>query len=521
MRILNTLVYISLICLTSILYAQDHSTQLETIFSDNVEYARLKHIKSALDNEDNIHLVFMGNEGRLLYGTNKSGQWIFEKLWYIDKDYNDTTSVVYYPNIAIDEDNTIHIAMFGRYGEKLYYAAKPVSGGTFEFKEALISPEPLRFLVYGDYTDMAVDEKGGLHLICQADYTDQKDFKYNQCAVYFNKPTNTEKWYLQVLAHDPNWDETNFRFGTNSSIACYEDKVYVVLGGDNDLHFGSRDISGGTWDLDKLIHTSDDVINSQKYMTSLAISPDGSIKFAFHDRTDDENAPWQGLTIFSQPKCGKKGWIGYNGWEWPRRLNNPAMAFNQDGKAYLALGQNACALYEQKCDCDGAYLKIFEDEQNSSDDVDMLIDKQNKVHVFFTSNYDNKLHYLTAIPKTGTTVCNYPPSITAYTGKTNVGPGEEWTGTVSAADAECDKIDFYTIIKPDFVTIDDHGDGTAKIHATIPEGEGFGDVVFTIFARDASHQDIDNTISAITFKLKLTQEGSEEGHVKVENKCVE
>jgi hypothetical protein len=57
------------------LSAQDHSTQLETIFSDNVEYARLKHIKSALDVEDNIHLVFMGNEGQIIYGTNKSGSW--------------------------------------------------------------------------------------------------------------------------------------------------------------------------------------------------------------------------------------------------------------------------------------------------------------------------------------------------------------------------------------------------------------------------------------------------------------
>jgi hypothetical protein len=67
----------------------------------------------------------------------------------------------------------------------------------------------------------------------------------------------------------------------------------------------------------------------------------------------------------------------------------------------------------------------------------------------------------------------------------------------------------------------DHGDGTAEIHAIIPEGEGFGDVVFTIFARDANHQDIDSRVSAITFKLKLTQEGNEEGHVKVENKCRE
>ncbi len=499
--------------------SQDYETKMESIFVDKNENARLQHIKSALDKQDKIHLVFMANERQLIYGTNKSGSWKFEKLWYVDMDYNDTTSVAYYPNIAVDINNTVHVAMFGRYKEKLYFASKPAAGGEFIFETATISPEPLRFLVYGEYTDMAVDKNGGLHLICKADYTDQKDFTYNQCAVYFNKRPASDKWDLQVLVHDPNWDENNFRFGIHPSIACYDEKVYVVMGGDNELHFGSKNIAGGTWDIESLVHTSDEIINSEKYMTSLAISSDGNIKFAFHDRSDEENAPLQGLCVFSQGKCGNKDWLGYNGWEWPRQLNCPAIAINKNDKAYLAVGQNGFALYEQACDCDGEYTMIFENNENSSNYVDMLIDNQYKVHAFFTSDYDNMLHYLTAKPSTGTEICNYPPTITGYTGKTNVGPGEEWAGTVSATDSECDKIDFYTITKPDYITIDDHGNGTATIHASVPEGEGFGDVGVTIFIRDSYHQNIDSKVSAITFMLKLTQDGKEEGSIKVENKC--
>lgn len=499
--------------------SQEHETKMQSIFADNSESARLQHIKSAMDMQDNIHLVFIADRRELMYGTNKSGSWVFEKLWYVDRDYNDTISAAFYPNIVVDKNNSIHLAMFGHYQEKLYYASKPLSGEEFLFEEVQFSPDPLRFRVYGDYTNMAVDKNGGLHLICKADYTDQKDFKYNQCAVYLNKRPASDKWDLQVLVHDPSWDENNFRFGTDPSIACYDDMVYVVLGGDNDLHFGSRNIAGGTWDIESLAHTSDEVINSAKYMTSLAISNDGTIKFAFHDRSEDENAGWQGLTVFSQEKCGKNGWQGYNGWEWPRRLNCPAIAINKNGKSYLAVGQNEFALYEQACDCDGEYKLIYEDDGNSSNFVDMLIDKQNKVHAFFTSDYDNKLHYLTAQSHSGTEICNYPPTITGYTGKTNVGPGEEWTGSISATDAECDKIDFYAIILPEYVSINDHGDGTVTIKANVPEGDGFGDVGFSVFVRDDKHQDVNGEMSVITFMLKLTQEGKEEGHITVENKC--
>lgn len=515
----NTLLTIVLTCIISFLHAQEYETNMQDIFTAQNESTRLQHVKSAVDKHGHIHLVFTANEHQLIYGTNQNGSWAFENLWYVDKDYNDTTDVAYYPNIAIDKNNDIHIAMFGRYQEKLYYAQKALNSKEFLFETIQISPEPLRFRVYGKYTDMAIDKNGGLHLICSADYTDKNELKYNEGAVYFNKPANADQWYLQVLVHDSNWDENNFRYGKNSSIACYDDKVFVALGGDNDLHFGTRNISGGTWDIENLIHTPENVVNSQKYMLSLAISPFGNTKFAFFDRSDDENAPWQGLTVFSQGKCGSKEWVGYNGWEWPKRMNCPAMAIDQNGKAFLALGQSGFALYEQSCDCDGEYKIIFSDDNNSADFVDMLIDNQNVVHTFFTSDYDNKLHYLTTKPKASGEMCNYPPAITGYTGKTNVGPGEEWTGTITASDAECDEIDFYSIILPEHVTIIDHTDGTATIKVLVPEGEGFGDVGFSVFIRDDKHQETNSKLSVITFMLKLTQEGNEKGYIKVENKC--
>jgi len=149
--------------------------------------------------------------------------------------------------------------------------------------------------------------------------------------------------------------------------------------------------------------------------------------------------------------------------------------------------------------------------------TDLVIDNTNTVHVFYA--FEKKVYHLEAKPKSSTVQCNYPPTITNYTGKTNVKPDEEWTGTITASDPECDKIKFYSIVKPDYVKINDHGNGTATIKAKIPQGEGFGSVGFAVFVLDEKHKETNNELSVIKYNLKLTQEGKEKGTVKVENKC--
>ena len=499
------------------LIAQEFTTKMETIYTSEKSYFYIQHIKSAIDSKNNIHCVFMNSDGNLFYGTNKSGAWKFEKLQYLDTENNETLDITKYPNIAIDKNDKIHVVTFDRYGEKLVYGNKAISANELKLHTVEISPKPLRFNVYGEYSDLAADDNGGLHLICRSDYTDKQEFKYNQCATYFNKKTDSDKWYLQILIHDTQWDKRNWAYGVNSSIACFEDNVYAAIGGFNELHFGTRNISGGTWDIKKLLYTPDKFINSGKDMLSLAISPVGSIKFAFYDRTDDTESTWHGLTIFSQNRCTSNKWMGYNGFKSPISLNCPAVAFDNNGKFYMANGQNSYALWHQACDCDGEYKKIYSDANKRTSYVDMVIDKKNTVYTFYT--YENELNLLTVKPIGNTTNCNYPPSIVNYTGKTNLKPGEQWTATITATDPECDNITFESIIHNEMFSIKDHGNGAAIITATIPEGEGKGTQGLSIWALDEKHPDANDEVNVITFNLVITPEGQEIGSIKVKNKC--
>lgn len=515
------LFYIIILCLiyTDTLIAQEFTTKMETIYSSDKESTRIQHIKSALDSKGNLHIVFTGFESHSFYGTNKSGEWKFEKLQYVDTESNETIDITKYPNIAIDQKDNIHMVMFDRYKEKLVYASRKISGSKFELKTVEPSPKPLRFQAYGEYTDLAVDNKNGLHLICCSDFTDQKEFKYNESATYFNKPANSDKWQVQILIHDTKWSDRNWSYGKNSSITCYKDKVYAAIGGDNELHFGTRNISGGTWDIEKLLQTSDKFINSGKDMVSLAVSPDANIKVAFFDHTDDEKSPWHGLTIYSQNNCKNTKWNGYNGFDNPKEKNCPAVTFDTNGKFYIATGRNGYTLWHRSCDCGGEYKKIFSDENKRAAFVDMITDKQNTVYTFYVNDSDNKLRLLTAKPKGSTKVCNYAPRIVKYTGKTNLKPGEKWTATITASDDECDKIKFESIIKNKIFTIKDNGNGTATITATMPTGNGKGTPGLSVWALDEKHPDTNKETSVITFKLVVTPEGKEKGSVKIENKC--
>lgn len=519
------IIYIIAFCLLSAssLPAQEFTTSMESIFTSEHANDYLQHVKSAVDSKGAIHVVFTGSyDNHLYYGTNRNGSWDFEQLQYFDTEYTENIDVIKLPNIAVDHLDNIHIVTFDRYGEKVVHGQKNAHKGVFSLQTVDLSPEPLRLWVYGgmgeEYSDLAADKNGGLHLICKTDYTDKSEASFQQCATYFYKPPSSDTWQPEVLFHDPQFSDRNWAYGTSSSIACHEDKVYVSIGGSNELLFAARNISGGKWDIEKLLHTPDDFINSGKDDISLAVSPGGNLRFAFYDRTDDEESPWHGLTIFSKDKCGKNEWHGYDKFNDRMARTSPAVAFDSNGMFYIALGYNEYSLWYQSCDCDAEYRKIFEQEDQKGQ-IDMVIGKDNTVYTFLTSVHDNQLRLLTAKPKGDTKACNYPPGIVKYTGKTNLKPGEKWTASITASDPECDKIRFESIIHNEIFTIDDHGDGTATITATMPEGEGKGTPGLSVWVLDDKHPETDNKASVITFQLIITPDGKEEGSIKVENKC--
>lgn len=532
MKIKGIILFVSIVMCVSSLRAQTYETKVESIYTSDYKSARLNHVKSVVDSKGVVHLIFMGGEkDYLFYGNNRDNNWSFEKLHYYHVDYEEEQDVFKLASILVDREDNIHIVGFEQMGQEIVYGVKLASGGDFNMQTYKLSPQPRYFYTYGgqgvggEYLDATIDKYGNIHMICKADFRlkDETE-KINQFAGYISKVASSNEWILEVLAYDPQFDDRNWSYGTNSSIACFDDIIYVVMGGSNELLFAEKPISGSEWDIQTLLSTPDEVINSRKDETSLAISPNGSIKFAFFDGTDaeDEDA-WRGVSLFSRNDCGEKEWQGFNfSQSLPISATSvrfPVITFDKYGKLYIAFGMNRNALWHQTCDCDSQFQKIYEFEEISGD-VDLVVGLNNTVYAFFTSAYDNQLRLLTAKPNGETTNCNYPPYITNFQGKTNLKPGEKWTATIYAADYECDNIRFESIIHNDMFSIKDNGNGSATITATMPNGNGVATPGLSVWVLDEKHPETNNEASVISIKLKVTANGSEKGSVNIENKCI-
>lgn len=494
------------------LFAQSFTTKVGTIFEDS-KYATMEHVKSAIDSKGNLYVVFLdATNGIPYFGTNKSGVWKFETLEYFDDNYNDTTKVSSFPNIAIDKKDNVSIVMFGRYRDDLIYATKSVSDARWKFSSTNETSHLQKFRVYGKYTDMCTDKNGGLHVISQADYQDKADRNHNQSAVYFYK-SPSGKWQSQMMIPGV-IDE--FAYGEDPSIASYGDKVYVTLGGSNHLHFAEKNISGGQWNIEELFFYDNSEINTQKFETSLCLSPEGSPYFAFYEYFAEGNYKYHGLNMMSKSVCKDGEWTIDQSIPDNVHKRRPAIGIDNNNKTYVAFAGNRLHLYAKSCECSQKWELLYNNNNIGASFIDMVIDKQNIVHVFYS--YEKKLYHLKTTPTVSAENCNYRPSI-AFSGKTNVAPGEKWAGIITTNDPECDPVEIYSIILPYNIKLTDHGDGTASIKGTIEEGEGFGDITFVILCNDDKHPGANAKQSKVSITLELTQEGIEKGSVKYDNNC--
>ena len=504
--------------------AQEYTIQKSVIFTDENSSARIQHVKSAVDSKDNLYIVFVGFDNHVYFGTNRSGSWKYQHLTYFDNHYKETQEESTYPNIAIDNNDNISIAIFGRYKENIYWDTKHISNCNEEwtFKNANESSDFMKFRIHDEYTDMCIDENGGLHLYACASVTDQTGVQHWMSAVYWYKAANSDKWQMDMIMPGI---ANEFSYAADPSIATAGDMVYVTIGGDRDLHFASKKISGGEWDIEAFEKFSQPgEMNAWKHQTSITTNPAGNPVFVFFDYFDwvEEGLNWfHGINVLDKSGCSNGEWMIDHSFGETASKRAPAIVIDSKGKYYIAFGGPHMQVYERSCSCEQKWQKIYEGEGDEATPyTDILVNSKDDVFVFYASDYNNNLYLLKVHNNEQNVNCNYPPYISGYTGKTNIAPGESWRGSISALDSECDKISFYTVIKPDYVKIEDIGNGTADISINVPEGEGFGDVVFSVFCIDESHPDTNDEVSVITFKLKLTQDGKEEGSVIIENKCI-
>ena len=509
-RGLLTLIAIALFQLSASI-AQDFDITVESIY-EAPQNTQMKHVKSAIDSKGNLHTVFLdGAHGFAYYATNSSGSWKFEKLTYFDEGYNETVEISSFPNIAIDKNDNISIVMFGRYKEDLLYASGNVSGTGWEFTNAKKTSDLMKFRIFDEYADMCVDKNGGLHIYSCATIWDENNTEHWMSAVYFYKPASGN-WQMEMIMPGV---ANKISYAADPSIATHGDKVYVTIGGDRDLHFGSKNISGGQWKIEKLVDYKGGM-NTWKHHTSICVSPQGNPKFAYFEY--DQESDNFGINIMSKDKCGTGEWIADQGIDGPEHKKRPAIAMDAHGKTYIAFGGKDLFLYTETCECNQKWERLYHDANINTEYTDVVIDKQNNVHFFYT--YEQKVYHLKAEPKTSTEACNYRPSI-SFDGKTNVKPGEEWSTTINASDPECDPVEIYSIIMPDGFDLIDHGNGSAtfKGYIEMPEGQTDGEVVLNVFCKDDKHPGSNGKNAGMAIKLKITAEGNEKGAVTYTNNC--
>ncbi len=504
----------------SCLFAQEYTTNMETIYTAEQEAARLRHVKSAVDSKGNLYVVFEGYENQSYFGTNRNGKWEFQQLEFYHEGYKEIEKTITYPVIAIDKNDNISIVHFGMYSEKMYWATKPASNcmGKWDFKDAGKTSDLLKFRMMDENNDMCVDKNGGLHVYCCANVGKNSSDENWMSATYFYKPVNTDQWQMEMIMPGIS-DEASY--AADPSVATAGNKVYVSIGGSKNLHFASKEISGGKWEIEAIDEFAEkpDIYNTWKFETSISTDTKGNPVWAFYEYAA-ENEDYYGLNVMHKSACGNDNWMIDHSIDEPNQKRSPAIAVNSKGRAYLALGGNSSFyLYAKTCDCNNAWAKIFEKEGNSTAYTDMVIDHNDVVYAFYASDYDNRLYMLSAKENGEGRVCNYPPAIVGYTGKTNLKPNEKWMATITASDPECDQIRFESIIHNEIFSIEDHGDGTATITATMPEGEGKGTPGLSVWALDEKHPNTNNEVSVISFNLVITPEGQEKGSIHVENKC--
>lgn len=500
--------------------AQEYSTTMKTIFSTENESARIQHIKSAVDSKGNLYIVFKGEENHSYFGTNQSGNWAFQKLEYFNEEYDEFEKASNYPNIAVDANDKLSIVIAGRYNENLYWETKDVSqcNEKWNFKKAIIVSETPKFRIMDEYSDMCVDKDGGLHFYCCANVGKNSREENWMSATYFYKPANSEKWDMEMIMPGISDDVS---YAADPSITTTGEKIFVTIGGDKNLHFASKNISGGKWSIEAIeeFAINPDIYNTWKYETTITADPNGNPVWAFYEYAA-ENEDYYGINILSKSACSNNSWTIDHSIDKPTDKRAPAIAVSNMGRTYLAFGGNSSFyLYIKTCDCNSSWKKIFEKKDNSSHYTDIVIDSENKVSAFYTSEYDNNIYLLAVEEKGKVEICNHYPTISNYSGKTNLKPGEKWTATITAQDPECDKIKFESIIHNEIFTVTDNGNGTATITATMPEGSGTGTPGLSVWVLDDKHPDIDDNTSVITFELKITSGGTEEGNITVKNPC--
>ncbi len=477
----------------------------EIIYKSQNSSEDLKTVKSAIDSKGNHYILFCdGNLGAAYLSTLTNGKWNNKAL--PKSQFNDESSR--YAALDIDKNDGLHIFLVG-YPGTMYYGHKKANSVAWNFTE--ISKDKMswlyNFYIFQEYIDMAVDNQQGVHVITKADI-DSK----GHSSIYFYK-SKEGKWTSEIIRQGITDSEKDY--GNDPSIVINGNKVKVALGGNWSLSYAEKAIGSKEWDVVEIIKDGKDT-EGKKLNTSMDLKSLGDPIISFRDYNYSD---LRGVNILTKSKCSGK---------WNRESigdessSGSAIASNNDiiFLAYCNDGGYTKVVYKT-CDCNQRWKNIYNVSDESKIFMDMIVDAKNHTHLYYSTYNDEIKHVELWFDGNPDFECNYRPSI-YFKGKTNVKPGEEWSGKIYANDPECDPTEIYSIILPDGFELTDHGNGSATLKGIVPKSNEHetGEVQLLALCNDNKHQGANKSQAKALIKLRISVEGKEKGSVKYENNCV-
>ena len=476
-------------------------TKTEVIYeSVNKSHSQLSCVKSVIDSKGTKYVLFNDSEGGTSYlATGTTGNWKTEVVAEVDP--NDATKGIQTSYLAmdIDKNDGLHVILVA-HPSIMFYGYRPAGSSNWTFTELSKdkTPQLHKFYVFADLIDMAVDKYGGVHVVIRT------DVDLGQSSMYFYK--NPEgKWSNEVVRLGTVNSKKNY--GNDPSIVVNEDKVMLTHGGGWSLTYVEKSIGGSEWEIEELINEDKDS-EPQKLLTDITLTPEGKPVISFREYNVND---FRGVNVLTKSDCDDK-WIR-SSFNDPSLMGN-AIAVDKYGVFWVAYCNDGdyTKLAYRSCTADRAWKDVIKLKNRSRIFMDMNVDANNHVHLFYSTYEDEIVHVEAWFDGDPEIDNNVMPVITSKM-KPYIKTGDFWKTTLKASDPECDKITFYADNLPDGFTLMDHENGLATLKSDVIKKAG--EYKLKILVVDDQHEKGQKPLSGIDVILKVSKNGDRKGSCKV------
>lgn len=474
-------------------------TKTEVIYKSKNSSEELKSVKSVIDSKGTNYVLFCdGYQGTAYLASGKTGNWKTEVLAGNKADGPTQGEGTRYLAMDIDKNDGLHIVLVG-YPGTMYYGYR--KSGSVKWEFTIVSrdemPQLQNFYIYENYIDMAVDQKGGVHIAAFS------EIKSGNSSIYFYKTPGGE-WSSEVVRLGK--ANTKKDYGREPSIVVSGSKVAMSFGGGWSLTYAEKTIGESRWDIQELINEEKN--EPQKHSTNLILNPDGKPILSFRDYKGGE---LRGVNVLIKDQCNDE-WLRSSVGDGSSSGN--AIALDKHGVIWLAYCNDGgyTKLAYRNCMADRSWKNALKLNDLSKIFLDMFVDANNHVHLFYSTYEDEIKHVEAWFDGISEIDNNIMPVITSKM-KPRIKTGDFWKTTLKAYDRECDNITFYSDNLPAGFTLTDHENGLATLKSEVINK--VGEYKFKVYVVDDQHEKGKKPVSGISVKLNVSKKGNKKGSYKV------